>query len=389
MIKRILSVVFVFLLLVCWNPSVLADQKAELESKSQQAQQKASEAQQKIDAAKQSQATYESKKKNLDSQMSEVSERVKTLGKQIAGLQSEIDTQEAEIQRLTEKEAENRELFKLRMRALYEDNPTSYLDILLSSGSIADFFYRLDLIRQIANYDQEVISDIVNKKSKVEDAKEVLNQKKSEIATVKAKEEAEQKKLSDLLSENNRVLTQLEQDISKYQSEYKKFEQESARIQEEIKRLSTPKTEKKSSDGTSKQQSQNSGGIMAWPAPGYYAITSSFGNRLHPVLKVYKLHTGVDIGAPSGATVVAADDGTVIISGYSSAYGNYIVIDHGGGITTLYAHHSSNLVSVGAVVKRGQKIAKVGSTGWSTGPHLHFEVSVNGSVTNPLGYIKG
>ena len=100
------------------------------------------------------------------------------------------------------------------------------------------------------------------------------------------------------------------------------------------------------------------------------------------------MHTGIDIAAPSGASVIAAADGTVIISGYSSAYGNYIVIDHRSGISTLYGHHSSNLVSKGAVVKRGQKIAKVGSTGWSTGPHLHFEVMLNGAVQNPINYLK-
>ncbi|MBO5408180.1 MAG: peptidoglycan DD-metalloendopeptidase family protein [Clostridia bacterium] len=385
--KRILSVVFVFVLMVCFSSAVLADQKTELQNKSQQAQQKASEAQQKMNAAKQSHANYEAKKQELDTKMSQTSDRVKALSNQIASLQSEIDTQEEEIQRLTDKEGETRGLFKQRMRALYEENPTSYLDILLSSGSIADFFYRLDLIRQIADYDQTVISDIVNQKTKVEEAKEILTQKKSEIATIKKEEEAEQKKLAELLSENNQVLTQLEQDISKYKSEYQKFEQESARIQEQIKNLSKPSGQEKSS-GTTAQQSKYTGGVMNWPAPGYYTITSPFGNRLHPILKVYKLHTGVDIAAPSGASVVAAEDGKVILSTYSSAYGNYIVIDHGGGITTLYAHHSSNLVSVGAVVKRGQKIAKVGSTGWSTGAHLHFEVSVNGSVKNPLNYIQ-
>ena len=386
MIKRILSLVIACILIVCSHTLVSADQKTDLESQNQQVQQKADEAEEKLNSAKQSHATYEAQKKDLDAQMSSVAAKVKELGNQVAALQSEIDTQEAEIKRLTEKEGENRQLFKLRMRALYEDNPTSYLDILLSSGSLADFFYRLDLIRQVADYDQGVISDIVNRKSKVQEATDILTQKKADILVLKAQEDAEQQRLSGLINENTRVLTKLEQDIETYKKEYERFEQESAQIQEQIKNLSSGGSSSDSSSGGS--SSKYTGGAMTWPAPGYYTITCPFGPRIHPILKVRKNHSGMDIGAPSGASVVAAADGTVIVSGYSNAYGNYIVIDHGGGTTTLYGHHSANLVSKGAVVKKGQKIARVGSTGWSTGPHLHFEVSVNGVVKNPMNYLQ-
>ena len=126
---------------------------------------------------------------------------------------------------------------------------------------------------------------------------------------------------------------------------------------------------------------------MLWPVPGYTRITSQYGMRTHPITGIYKLHTGVDIGAPMGANFIAAADGTVIKAGYNNAYGNMVIIDHGGGIQTLYAHGSEILVQLGQTVKQGEAILKVGSTGYSTGPHAHFEVRINGNIVNPMEWI--
>ncbi len=383
--NKILSLILslVMLLSVVFSATVvMADQKSDLQKQQQSADQKANEAQKKVNQAKNQKVSYEEKKRDLDAQMAQVAARVKDLNSQVTTLESEIQTKEEEIKRLTEEEEENKELFKLRMRSLYEENTTSYLDILLSSGDLADFFYRLDVIEQVAVYDQQIISDIINRKAKVEEATAILNEKKEELLVVKAEADKEQKNLQALIDENTKVLTQLENDITKYTKEYEKFEKESANIQAQIRNLTS------GSGSGNVSAAKYTGGKMTWPAPGYYTITCPFGPRIHPILKVQKSHSGMDIGAPSGASVVAAADGTVIVSGYSTAYGNYIVIDHGGGTTTLYGHHSANLVSKGAVVKQGQKIAKVGSTGWSTGPHLHFEVSVNGVLQQPLNYLQ-
>ena len=129
------------------------------------------------------------------------------------------------------------------------------------------------------------------------------------------------------------------------------------------------------------------GGVLAWPVPGYTKITSNYGMRVHPITGQYKLHTGVDISAPMGANFVAVNDGIVTKAEYNTAYGNMVIIDHGGGISTLYAHGSEILVTVGQTVKKNEAILKVGSTGYSTGPHAHFEVRIGGVVTNPLPYI--
>ena len=129
------------------------------------------------------------------------------------------------------------------------------------------------------------------------------------------------------------------------------------------------------------------GGELAWPVPGYTRITSKYAMRVHPITGQYKLHTGVDIGAPEGANFIAANDGIVTKAEYNTAYGKMVIIDHGGGISTLYAHGSEILVEVGQNVKRGETVLKVGSTGYSTGPHAHFEVRINGITTDPLPYI--
>ena len=151
----------------------------------------------------------------------------------------------------------------------------------------------------------------------------------------------------------------------------------------QIKALLTQQS--RSASGSSAQPSTSG---FIWPCPASRYITSYFGRRVHPVYKTVKVHNGLDIGGPNGTNIVAANSGTVIVSEYSSSYGNYIVISHGGGVTTLYAHMSARLVSVGASVSRGQVIGREGSTGISTGPHLHFEVAVNGVRRDPLSYVR-
>ncbi|WHH59985.1 M23 family metallopeptidase [Petroclostridium sp. X23] len=143
-----------------------------------------------------------------------------------------------------------------------------------------------------------------------------------------------------------------------------------------------------SRSGVTRPQTNVPGGKFLWPTPGYYNITSPFGNRWHPILKKYKIHTGIDTSAPSGADVVAANDGKVVVSETHAAYGKRIIIDHGDGFSTMYAHNSSLLVKAGQEVKKGQVIAKVGSTGWSTGPHAHFEILVKGKPVDPMFYFR-
>lgn len=317
---------------------------------------------------------------NLLAEKKKADEAIKKIEQSISSLQSEIQSYDETLSKLEIelKEAEEAadtqyNALKKRIRVMYEQGADSYFDALLSSVSLTDFLNRYEIIKQITEYDN-------NRFKKLTETVNVINDKTAEINRLRSEKEAkaavhksqkekldsEQQRRNEIVNENNMEAAQLE-----------KF----------LKQLDEIEARQKAEAAAKMNKNQKyAGGQLEWPAPGYQTITSPFGSRYHPVLKVNRMHNGVDIGAPNGAKVVAANDGTVIKSAYSSSYGNYIIIDHGGGIATLYAHGSSRTVSEGTKVKRGQEIMKVGSTGVSTGPHLHFEVIVNGSNVNPLSY---
>lgn len=265
-----------------------------------------------------------------------------------------------------------------RLIAQYETGETTFLDLLLNSNGIVDFISNYYLVAEIAQMDEELLDDIEKEKTRIEIAKQELEQNEAKLKTVKEEKEKSAIALHNAKVVKNNYMNQLTEEERNLQSQIDEYKKQINDIESEIYRLTA------SSGGIS-----YTGGIMAWPVPGYSRITSPFGMRTHPITGVYKLHTGVDVAAPAGANFVAASDGVVTKAGYNSAYGNMVIINHGGGISTLYAHgqHGSIAVSVGQTVKRGQVVLKVGSTGYSTGPHAHFEVRKNGNYVNPLEYI--
>lgn len=295
----------------------------------------------------------------LENAISEGEARLVVLEQELVAAQEKVETQNSNL--------------NARLRNMYKSGSIGFLDVLLDSGSFSEFLTNLDLVERIYSSDQSVLSDL-------EDAHQEVEQKKQEVETLQ----------SEL------KISKAETEQSKATVEAKKAE--IAASNEELdKMIDADKAEadalvaelQKSKEASSSSTSTYSGGILAWPLPGYGRITSPFGYRIHPITGTRKMHTGIDIGT-SGATppIVAANGGTVIYSGWKGGYGKTIMIDHGGGIVTLYAHCSSLHVSKGATVSRGQTIANVGSTGNSTGPHLHFEVRLDGAYKNPLSYLQ-
>ena len=322
-------------------------------------------------------AKLEQKKKQVANAQATENNAYNELVNQIGDAEENLRKTEEALEEAEANYNYQRELLKIRLKVMYQNSSTTKLDILLESKSLVEFYERLQYMAIISRNDSSIMTDLNEAKLDVE-YKKVLQQQAKELLEKEASDKhkrltslkASRAELESEIVRSQAALAKLEKDIDKQIAE-------SNRLNNVIKNLSKNK--------------KYAGGSMVWPVPSSYELTSSFGMRKHPILRKIKMHTGVDIGASKNSSIIAANKGTVIMSQYdnSGGYGRMVVIDHGGGITTLYAHASKLLVSVGKEVKAGDVIAKVGSTGLSTGNHLHFEVRKNGVPQNPLsGYLK-
>lgn len=292
----------------------------------------------------------------------------------------ELDGMIAEVQKqydeAEEKYNKQKEIIINRIIAQYKAGDTVYLDFLLNSEGLVEFISNYYLVGEILEYDNKLAQQFEKQKNQVELIKKDLDEYKKELKQKKNDQEKSAIVLSNIRVVKNNEMSKLTDSERKLQSEIDEYQQEVQQIEIQLLMILTQNLE-----------SDYVGGALAWPVPGYTSISSPYGMRTHPISGVYKLHTGVDILAPEGAYFVAANDGVVVTSIKSASYGNMVVIDHGGGLSTLYAHGQERLVEVGDTVKRGEPVMIVGSTGISTGPHAHFEVRVNGRWTDPLEYI--
>ncbi len=299
------------------------------------------------------------------------------LNTKITQLQEQINEVEEKLKVAEEKYNRQKEILEQRLVAMYETSDTQYLDVILSSRSVSEFLSNYFLITELANYDTELLEDMKAQKDEIELAKEKLDSTQEQYATIKQNQTRTAKILENTKIVRENYIAKLSDQEKEIQTQIDEYNSRFAEINKEILALALQGID-----------TQYIGGELAWPIPGYTRVTSKYGMRTHPITGVYKLHTGVDVSAPTGANFVAANDGIVVKAEYNSAYGNMVIIDHGGGVSTLYAHGSEIMVQVGDYVKRGETVVlKVGSTGYSTGPHAHFEVRLKGVTTDPLPYI--
>ena len=313
----------------------------------------------------------------LDEKIASSQTELDELNAKITELQTSIDQVGAELQKAEESYNSQKKLLDDRLVEIYEEGEIQYLDVLLSSKNMSEFLSTYFLVTELVDYDKQLLEDMGEKKHEIELSKEKLDNEQEELATIKANQTKTAKIVENTKTVRENFIAKLSEEEKQIQSQIDEYNRQFDEVNAEILKLAM--------DGI---DTQYIGGELAWPVPGYTRITSKYGMRTHPITGVYKLHTGVDIGAPMGANFVAANDGIVVKAGYNGAYGNMVIIDHGGGIQTLYAHGSEITVNVGDTVKRGETVVlKVGSTGYSTGAHAHFEVRINGVTTDPLPYI--
>jgi murein DD-endopeptidase MepM/ murein hydrolase activator NlpD len=333
--------------------------------------------------------------KNLDATLD-------SLNKQLNALQSQISTKEAELEVAkadleTAKQTMDRQYrdMKLRIQYMYEKGETNYIDLLFKSGDLTQLFNRAEYIRSIAAYDRRMLENFKRSKEEVEQREEVLlaeheELKAFETAASQKQQDVErliEKKNAELLNYQNQIsasegsLAELKKDIAEQEQHIVNMEAEIRKKEEEARKAAEKagKTYNTVAIGNIK---------FIWPCPTSSRITSNFGDRESPTEGASSNHKGIDISASTGSSILASASGTVTISTYSYSAGNYIMIHHGGGVYTVYMHCSELLVSAGQEVTQGQVIAKVGSTGYSTGPHLHFGIRVDGSYVNPAKYVS-
>lgn len=350
--KKFLSVFLIIMVTVSLAmPSYAAETKGELQEQLGNVKEEKEEVSNKLAQTK----------KDIES----LNARVSTLNSEIAEANKKILKTEEEIAQKQKDMQEREDGLNERLRVMYKNGSIGYVDVLLGSGSISEFLSNLDMIQRIYRNDMEVLKSLKKEAEELEVIKANLQQEKNSLAEKKAQLDADKKELDSLVSElearEDELLAESEALVSKIQSM------------------------------TNQNSEYQGNGAWVWPAPASRYLTSYFGWRQHPVYGTWRYHSGIDIAAGSGTNVLAAAPGTVILSmDYGNySYGECIVIDHGGGISSLYGHmtRGSRRVSVGDKVSAGQVIGLIGSTGVSTGPHLHFEVRKNGQVVEPLDYV--
>lgn len=364
--------------------------------------------------------------KDLDGELNELTANLDELNEKLEAKELELENTQAELEEAKITEEKQYESMKKRIKYMYEKGNAAYIEVLLSAQSIGDLINKAEYVTKISEYDRDMLVLYQETKNTIAEKEAQIEQECVEIEALQEEVANEQAGIEALIDEKSAEIVKYEENIKsnqalidEYESEIaeqdavireleaaaaaarKKAEEARKQAEEEARKKaeaaanegdtsgteSNTGTEGNTDTGTVEAPPSYSGGQFVWPTPSSRRITSEYGYRMHPTLGVNKFHDGIDIGASTGSAIVAAASGTVVGAGYNSTMGNYVMIDHGGGLYTIYMHASSLLVSSGQTVSAGSTIALVGSTGRSTGPHLHFGVRLNGSYVNPWNYL--
>lgn len=371
----ILSTIFISIFIFNNTNYVFSYANKNSEQKLKEVNQKIKQTQSKINKIKKDKANVFSQINELDKKTVAINKEVMNLENNISAKNREIEKTNTKLKAATNKALKQKKLLYARMEAMYEAGNDSLVDIVLNSKDFSDFFNRIEIVKDIIAYDNNILKGYKSIQKKIIRQKRILVAQKSKVEVYKNKRKQQLALLNNSMKQKGKIASLLDNQ----QSLYEKSENEMLKTSSELQ-IKLQKFEK----------SNNivySSGIFMWPLIGYSGISSPFGYRVHPIFHTLKLHTGDDIPAPTGTPIHATHSGVVAMAGWYGGYGQAVIIDHGAGLSSLYGHCSALNVKQGQKVEEGQVIAFVGSTGFSTGSHLHFEIRCGGSPVNPLNYV--
>ena len=361
--------------------------------------QKVEEKLQELSALKSDAAAYIQK---LDGELADLQGQIDSLGTQMTEKNTEIEATKVQLADAKAREEEQYASMKLRIKYMYENGDTNFLDLLFEAESLSDMLNRAEYIQKVSEYDRQKLDEFVAVRNEIEETELRLTEEYNELDRMKQETEAKQSSVEALqadkqkelesynakIQDANADIAQMQSEIAGIQEAIRAEENQIAAIEAEIRRQEEEARKKAEAQGQSYETKSLGSISFIWPCPASGRITSAFGGRSSPTEGASSNHQGIDIGAPTGSSILAAASGSVVIATYSASAGNYVMINHGGGVYTVYMHMNSIGVSVGQSVSQGQQIGTVGSTGYSTGPHLHFGIRNNGTYVNPTAYVS-
>lgn len=377
--KKIIALILSLVTAVTSTGVYAAKSVSQLKEELSQNQKNAEKTQKEIKAKQAEQNEQKKKKNSIDLEIASLQDDIDVIESVIDEKNAEIDAKNAEIEVINESLQKTDKQLKKRMKIMYESGTTSYLEMIFSAKGLSDLFTRLSIIESIVKHDNKIIEEYQMQIDQIAAAKEVIETEKNEQVEAKEILEGKRSQIKAKQQEQQKLIDALSKDINELKKQEAEMEAAERQIQAQIN----------AALGTSSQKSltYSGNGKFILPIASYTRISSPYGYRIHPITGTRKLHSGIDYAAPAGTAIYAAEDGIVLTSGWINGYGYTVTVNHGSGYVTLYAHCSTLIAKAGQKVTKGQTIARVGSTGNSTGNHLHFEVKVNGTAQNPANFL--
>ncbi len=375
--RKYILILIIFILISNICVCVFAEDITDLQEKSNTITESLNETNNRLQAVQDQLSSNMQELQELDSQIASSQEEINKIDTDVNDLVKQVEEKEKKLEEAQEQYDKIQALVDARMLKIYATPKFQTIQVLLESKNVTEFLTTYYAIQEATKADKNLMKSVKEEKDEIEITKKILIEKKEQIVTSKKTQQKKAQVLSNTKKMREYYISKLSTEEQELQAKIDEYNNQVSEIEAEIKLLALNSI-----------SADYIGGPMIWPTPGYTTITSEYGMRTHPVTGAYKLHTGVDIGAPLESSFVAAANGIVSKATFNPAYGNMVIIDHGGGVQTLYAHGNEIMVQVGQTVSAGTEILKVGSTGYSTGPHAHFEIRINGQTVNPLDYLS-